>query len=319
MIAGTPIVLLVSEGKSITRIQMKIFATMWLFFFGGVVLFTTVLEFQSVHFEARRTLTVVESVYLLAQILTTVGYGDVTPVTTGGQFFVGFFILFSLIIIANVVSEFLQKCAENTETYATNASMILEKRLGEGDILEGPRTCSRTSMVVNLNRPELDLSRFWATGSAFLFFVLVGVVFFRLCPGEEMPLFEGLYVSVITLSTVGFGAVTPGTEAGKVFAAFWMVFGSSALAAFVGALIEVQEQMKIRERWSKEDVLRTHRKMIDGFPPQVDKYEFLKRSVVFKGFANESDVEEIMNTFFMLVPGGEGTISKRKLERMLVQ
>ena len=43
-------------------------------------------------------------------------------------------------------------------------------------------------------------------------------------------------MSIITLSTVGFGAFTSNTEAGKIFGAFWMLFGVAALGAVIATL-----------------------------------------------------------------------------------
>ena len=52
-----------------------------------------------------RTLTLVEAVYLFAQILTTVGYGDITPAHVGGQVIVGCIVFVAIILIAELISE----------------------------------------------------------------------------------------------------------------------------------------------------------------------------------------------------------------------
>merc|ERR1712190_391482 len=44
---------------------------------------TNIVEFNSAHWTGSRPLTTVEAVYLLSQILTTVGYGDIFVSTTG--------------------------------------------------------------------------------------------------------------------------------------------------------------------------------------------------------------------------------------------
>ena len=41
----------------------------------------------------------------MAQILTTVGYGDITPAKAPGQVFVAFYVLVSLLILTNVIAE----------------------------------------------------------------------------------------------------------------------------------------------------------------------------------------------------------------------
>jgi len=68
----------------------------------------------------------------------------------------------------------------------------------------------------------------WAT------FVAIGVCFFTHYPGEDLTGLEAFYLSVITLTTVGFGDKVPKTSGGKVFATIWMLLGVAAFANMVG-------------------------------------------------------------------------------------
>jgi len=94
MVASMPLIVLVLEGGSVTRTQIVTFTVMWLVLAGGVVLFHKVLLFQSSHFLHQRSLTLVECVYLMSQILTTVGYGDITPSTQRSQAVVAVYVIF---------------------------------------------------------------------------------------------------------------------------------------------------------------------------------------------------------------------------------
>merc|ERR1719443_2846230 len=83
---------------------------------GGLYLFTNFVEFQSVHFGGTvRTLTLVEAVYLFAQIITTVGYGDITPKYFSGQLVVGTIVFCSILLIAAMVSELSAMIMERAE------------------------------------------------------------------------------------------------------------------------------------------------------------------------------------------------------------
>merc|ERR550537_1580352 len=108
MIASIPFILhLFGRGASkpvMVAIIEGVVLMIWLI--GGLLLFTHVVLFQSPHFgDQLRPLTLVEAFYLFAQIITTVGYGDITPAYTRGQVFVGIFVFFSLVLIAGMVSE----------------------------------------------------------------------------------------------------------------------------------------------------------------------------------------------------------------------
>lgn len=47
----------------------------------------------------------VDSLYLTVMTLTTVGYGDVSPMTTGGRLFTVFYVLLGIGLVAALVTE----------------------------------------------------------------------------------------------------------------------------------------------------------------------------------------------------------------------
>jgi len=55
---------------------------------------------------------------------------------------------------------------------------------------------------------------------------------------ENYTLFEGFYMSVITLTTVGFGEVKPLSGAGRGFTTFYILFGFGSLALAGHAIAE---------------------------------------------------------------------------------
>merc|ERR1719359_1645872 len=77
----------------------------------------------------------------------------------------------------------------------------------------------------------------------------MGILFFHYYPGEGKTWLQAVYMSIITLSTVGFGAFMATTEVGKVFGAFWMLFGVAALVSFVSAFTEMTLKAKEVERF----------------------------------------------------------------------
>merc|ERR1719409_254201 len=78
------------------------------------------------------------------------------------------------------------------------------------------------------------------------------VIFFSQYPGEGKTVFQAVYMSVITLSTVGLGYFTPVTEAGMIFGAFWMLFGTASLVSVIGNFTELMVKYNEYERF-KED------------------------------------------------------------------
>jgi len=341
MVASLPAIVIKLEGKNITRTQMVLFVVMWIIFFGGVYLFTNVLYFQSAHFTSIRRLTIVEAVYFMSQILTTVGYGDITPAKPRGQVFVAFYVLFSLLIIANVVTEVSAIVSERSKKWAEEmlddeSQRRMRFTLGSGtrSMAVGgsvmtrahsmnvpdstgansatPRQFLPTFVRGHQHAPELDFTDLVSATCTYAMFALVGTLFFHFYPGEGKTVFQGIYMSVITLSTVGFGAYTPVTDAGKVFAAFWMLFGSASLVGVVGAFSELKEQMKMRERWKKKHPGEEVARFLEDAPEEMDRYEFVTRSLIKKHLVSEKDIEEIAR--FFRVHSDNGTISRSTLE-----
>ena len=65
---------------------------------------------------------------------------------------------------------------------------------------------------------------------------LIGVatVFYRQV--EDLTWLDSLYVSVITISTVGYGDISPVTRAGKIFTMGYVVVGIGVFVAFVSLI-----------------------------------------------------------------------------------
>ena len=74
-----------------------------------------------------------------------------------------------------------------------------------------------------------------------LFFLVVvtlasGAVFYRVAEGWS--LLDSLYFSVITLTTIGYGDLSPSTTAGKIFTMIYIFVGLGIILGFVNAIAE---------------------------------------------------------------------------------
>jgi len=214
MVGSAPIILNRLKGGVMTTVQKVEFVGIYVWLIGGLYLFTSVIVFNSGHFREPRSLALEEAVYLFAQIFTTVGYGDITPAYAQGQLIIGAFVLITITLVVSVVGE-LQGEFENFMTEALHD----EQRVHT----------PRDQKVSKAFKPVT------VTGGVFASCVVIGILFFRFWPGEGKTVFQAIYMSLITLSSVGFGAFTPVTHAGMVFSSFWMVVGVGALGSFCTA------------------------------------------------------------------------------------
>jgi hypothetical protein len=327
MVAGLPLIVMKIEGKNITNTQLAIFGALWIVFFGGIFLFTQLVVFQSVHFDRVRPLNIIEAVYLMAQILTTVGYGDITPAKQRGQVFIGIYVLFSIMVIANVMSEVFDHITEEGKKFTAEMRKQLKYMLdevGQGEpdpekVAEQTFSSKWASFTSNVEPMPLDYRPLIGSLAAYLSFLLMGCLFFHYYPGEGKTWFQGVYMSIITLSTVGFGAFTPVTRGGLVFGAFWMTFGSLTLVGVVGAFASLVNQNMIRERWSPESVKKEQLEFLAAFPEKSNRADFIRRSLLHKQLVDESELDAIEQFFDELNPDEAGEVNKASLEQFMVQ
>lgn len=85
----------------------------------------------------------------------------------------------------------------------------------------------------------------------FAFSVLaVGATFYHYV--EKLSWLDSFYFSVITLTTVGYGDITPHTNAGKIFTIFYVLIGIAILGASVNYILRRRVATRM-ERIQGED------------------------------------------------------------------
>lgn len=61
--------------------------------------------------------------------------------------------------------------------------------------------------------------------------IVIAVIFYHLV--EHLSWLNSYYFSIITVTTVGYGDITPHTAAGKVFTTFYVLFGIGIITTFL--------------------------------------------------------------------------------------
>jgi len=295
MLASLPFIMPFIDQKPVTKTQLGVGTAMLSVLFGGLYLFTNIILFQSVHFKTIRPLTIIECIYFMSQVITTVGYGDITPAKPRGQIFVGLYVIGALTVIAMLISDITNHIFLATEAYK-------ERRF----IANNPEW--RTNRVRNLRtliKPEKPhVAPLLTSLAIFAVLDICWIVFFYTYPGEGKTIFQAIYMSVITLSTVGLGFFTPVTETGMIFGAFWMLFGTASLVSVIGNFTELMVKFNEYERFkeeSKDEAFVLLTTVVDK-SDTVTELQFLKFALLQMHSVSKGSLDHIGQAFENLNP-----------------
>jgi len=317
--------------KSVTKSAITLSGLMWIALFGGLYLFTQVILFNSSHFDRVRSLTIIECTYFMTQVITTVGYGDITPAMPRGQVFVGIYVTLSFFVIALLVTEMqsvvMGKVANYKEKLATKFEG-LEETTSLGKIAE---SISNSSMVRSFSTAQAtqpsqqfmlkpgkpSAKPLIAPVSTFLGIAATWAIFFHTFPGEGKTLLEAIYMSLITLTTVGFGAVTPNTEAGMIFGSFFMFFGTASLVSVVSHFSTFVLQMGQWEAWTPNQFAENLSKLKEHVKSssknnEISQLDFLCFTIVQKDLARQEDIDAIKEAYWAML-GADGKVSLKSI------
>jgi len=85
--------------------------------------------------------------------------------------------------------------------------------------------------------------------------VIIGTLGFNILGGKDWSLIDSLYMTIITLSTVGYGEVQPLSDMGKIWAVILIIFGVSGFAVIISQFgAELIEFKRYRRRRMKNKI-----------------------------------------------------------------
>src|SRR5579872_3742291 len=95
------------------------------------------------------------------------------------------------------------------------------------------------------------------------FTMAVGTVGFRVIEGYS--LFDAFYMTLITITTVGYQEIHPLGYAGRIFNSFLILFGVTAMFVAVGAMTQTIIELQLRDRYGERKRKRAIMHMKDHF------------------------------------------------------
>lgn len=165
-----------------------------------------------------------ESLSFVVQLVTTIGYGNITPVTTSGRALCMIFALFGIpinILFLQMVGERMLRCERLLVTKFESSCL---EREGE------PRHLNEKSSFLGL--------------VLLVIILLVGAA--TTVKVNDWTFFEGFYAFFITFTTVGFGDLIPGGGSTKhpvsntVIRIIFIILGLAAMSNVINGLVSVR-------------------------------------------------------------------------------
>lgn len=252
------------------------------------------------HFQVTETHPVVDALYFCIVTMCTIGYGDITPSTPFAKLFSITFVLFGFGFLDILLSSMVSYVLDLQESLLL--SSIKTHQTGNSTrnyLVDVKKGRMRIRMKVGLALAVVLVCI--GLGAAVLRFV------------EALGWLDSFYLSVMSVTTVGYGDRAFKTMTGRLFASVWLLVSTLAVARAFLYLAEARIDKRHRKlaKW----VLARDMTVAEFLAADIDHNGFVSKSefVIYKlkemGKVAEKDVLQICDQFDRLDTGNCGKIT----------
>ena len=268
------------------------------------------------------TYSLVDSIYFIAITVTTVGYGDITPVTVKGKWFVIVVIITGIalatVLIQRITATLIGakeaaelKAQQEVEESLERDLEVMRKRLGNLMSAEDAARFTEKAMHDREEKakPNIMFSFVFHPLTIITTVILVGAaIFIALEPG--LSYLDGVYWAVVTSTTVGYGDVLPTNDGAKIFASLYAFFVVGIMGWAVSQIASNSISDSAKNQAELRSFTLTPKWLAEqgGDKGYVDKFDFLRAMIVARGLMQASEVDKIAARFKQLDVTGDGTL-----------
>ncbi|GAB2279896.1 cAMP-dependent protein kinase catalytic subunit tpk3 [Dionaea muscipula] len=277
-----------------------------IYLFLGVLIYW----FNRHQFAAIETHPVVDALYFCIVTMCTIGYGDITPNSAVTKIFSILFVLVGFGFVDILLSGMVSYVLDLQENYLLKTVKVGKEKVNAKSII----------IDVKKGRMRIRMKVGLALGVVVLCIGIgVGVMHFV----EDLGWLDSFYLSVMSVTTVGYGDHAFKTLPGRVFAAIWLLVSTLAVARAFLYLAEarVDKRHRTLAKW----VLGQEMTVAQFLAADMDNNGFVSKSeyVVYKlkemGKVSEKDILQICHKFEELDTGNCGKITLADLMQNQLQ
>ena len=309
------------EPNPLTRMFKLLYQNLAVAF--GVYLLLALLVLNAVLSEPDFDGNFVNTVYFIAITVTSVGYGDLSPKTTAGKGFMIVFIIAGMglatLCITKVTDLFLAAQRASVKTSQRRAEAAIERDVARiKNHLGGGLTTADIEKLKQKAREEKPAEDKWLK----IAFHPVVVISTNTLIGasvmsnlEDISFFDGIWWSVVTSTTVGYGDICPQTKGGRIFASFYAFFTIGIFGWAISQLAQSTIEESSEELFDASTFKLTAKWLAKqgGNKGYVDKHDFSRAMLIAMGKATQEDFDKLSDRFEQLDVNGDGTLDSKDL------
>lgn len=277
-----------------------------IYMFAGIVAYSFLFEDWDI----------VDSLYFSMVTFTTVGYGDLSPESQMGRLFSCVYAIAGIVIIGAIFGTIAEHVAESQIQKIKEREMRAQETAMS--LMQGQsrnRSSSEESSTEEALFAPKDWTEFLITLKPYIKllipFILMAWLIGR---NQDWTIIDILYFVVCTMTTIGYGDLSPNTTLSRLLAIFFIPFSVFSLASIFGAVAAFSVERKAKE--GQESILQRGFRMSDldlmdkDRDGQISELEFVEFMLLSTDKVEKEFLDRLHAQFRSLDRDGSGMLDR---------